>query len=633
MPAERSPTLRFADFEVDLRGHTLHRRGHRVPLQEKAFRLLALLLERPGEAITREALRLELWPADTNVEFEDGLNHVVRRLRAALRDSAEAPRFIETLPRYGYRFIAPVEPVTGPPAGLVPNVPVAEATRAATNTGSAEPAEAGRTRRWRRRAAVIAGATVTAAIAVALGVSRVRSPATAAGVSSIAVLPFRSLAGTDEGERFAEGMTDALITDLARHSELRVVSRTSVMRYAGTRQSATEIGRELAVDAIVEATVQPEHARLRVNVQLVDAHGDRHLWADRYDRDLHDVLRLQQELAAAIATRVLGAVQRSPDARARTVEPEAYLAYVRARHLSERPEPGRFEAAGDEYRRAIRLDAGYAPSYAWLARHLVRDVHANRVAPRLAFPEIDRLARRALEIEPGLAEAEVALGTVRLYYDWDWAAAESALAAAAHRLPADGEAQAFHAELLAATGRTREAVDVMRKAVELFPGVLAPRSALAQFLYLDRRHAEAVHEAQAMLDLDSRMAFGHIVIGFSQLASGNPAAARVAFEQGLGDAPEYAGLVGHARARAGDVAGARAVLATLERRSKSAWVAPVQFALVHAALGENDAAFRWLDRGLEERDHDMAFIGAWPMFDLLRGDPRFGALLRRLQLG
>jgi TolB-like protein/DNA-binding winged helix-turn-helix (wHTH) protein len=332
-------TYRFADFEFDPTSGELRKDGLKVRLQEQPFQILTLLLKRPGEVVTREQVRQALWPGDTFVDFDVGLNSAVKRLRDALSDSADSPRFVETLPRRGYRFIAPLEP---PPEAL-PAMPE-------TPPRPTLPPRS-RLRSWGGASAVVATVALVAGLIATGTWPRLRGQLASAPIRSLAVLPFENLTGDTEQDYFVDGMTDAVITDLAQVRALRVISRTSVTQYKLAKKALPRIADELGVDAVVEGTVSRSGDRVRVTAQLIQAATDRHLWAQSYDRELRDVLGLQTEVAAAIAQAIQ--VKLQPDEKRRMtrtqapVRPEAYEAYLKGRfYWSKRSAESSLKAVG-----------------------------------------------------------------------------------------------------------------------------------------------------------------------------------------------------------------------------------------------------------------------------------------------
>ena len=648
--SERS--LFFDDFEVDLLAHELRRAGRRVRLQEKPYQLLAALLERPGEALSRDELRHRLWPADTHVEFDDSLNHIVRRLREALGDTSAEPRYIETIPRHGYRFIGGVaanvpggagaaQPVTLPQleAGLNPASIDSPAPARERAPGDDSPTRA--RFRWKGRAAV-AALTIVVAGSVFMLLNR-ESPTSsaqtaAAGIRNVAVLPFENLSKDDpEAELIAQGLTDALITDLARLRSVRVTSRTTVMAHSAGRRDARSIGRALQVDAIVEGTLRKAGDRLRLTAQLIDTRTDEHLWAQRYERRITEVLNLEDELAGAVAAPLRAAFLRSPaDGRPPgQLDAAAYLAYQRGRALKEQPTPLALRNAIGEFRRSISIQSDYAPAHAWLARTYARAAHDHLFSPAEAFTEVERAAKGALALEPALPEAVIALAVKRFLYDWDWAGARRLFETAIPLSASDPEAHVWYADFLAAVGQGDEAVRQAEEMRRLDPVSPGPAPIVAYYNYLAGRHDVAIDQARSVLAKQPDSAFAHLVYGLAALGASDAKTGREHFDEFFRLAPQarpYVGLLGHARAMEGNRDGALAALRELEKLSQTSYASPMQFAVVHVALGERDVAFAWLERAYLVRDHDLAFIKVWAMLDPLRDDPRFAAHVRRMGL-
>jgi len=403
---EGNRVVRFGAFELDVQSGELRKQGLRTRLTPQSFQVLLLLLEHRGEVVTREALRQKLWSADTFVDFDMGLSSAVKKLREALGDSAENPRFVETLPRRGYRFIAGADRSASPASGARPS------------------------RAWRTPLAV----AVLAAMMIALLAGGGRewlarafpTRAAAMEIKSIAVLPLENLSGDPSQDYFVDGMTDALITELAQIGRLRVISRTSMMRYRGTRKPLPEIARELNVEAVVEGTVVRVGPRVRLTAQLIHAPTDRHLWARSYDRELRDVLALQEELARAIAQAVQLEIRpedRRRLPRAAAVHPEAYESYLKGRfYWSMRGRENLLKAAG-YFQQAIAEDATYAPAYSGLSDSY-RQLDQEGMAPGECMPRAEAAVRKALALDDMLAEAHASLAGVLYRYRWDWAGAK-----------------------------------------------------------------------------------------------------------------------------------------------------------------------------------------------------------------
>lgn len=570
-----SARVRFGDFEANLRSGELRRNGLKIKLGDQSFQVLALLLENPGEVITREQLQQKLWTEDTFVDFEAGLNSAIKRLRDALADSADAPRFIETLPRRGYRFIYPVE--------------------------RDNRADLGR-------------------------------------IHSIAVLPLENLTGDPSQEYFADGMTDALITRLAQVGALRVISRTSVMGYKGKNKLLPQIAHELNVEAIVEGTVARSGARVRITAQLVHAHTDQHLWAQQYERELTDILLLQAEVASAIAAEVqvrLTPQEKARLASARMVNPEAYDAYLRGRlHWNKRTEEG-MKKGLELFQQALAKDPSYALSHAGVAECYNMMGFWGVLPPRDVSPKAKTSATKALEIDENLAEGHAARGWALFAYDWDWAGAEKELQRAIELNPGYATAHQWYCHLMVYQGRHSDALAEVQRTLELDPLSLVMNSNAAYVHILAHSFEEAERKANRALELEANFAPIHLFLGRVYEETGRFDEAVDAFGKSVaisGGAARYLSGLGHGYGAAGRIAEAREVLAELDAMAQRRYVSAYDFATIHAGLGEKEAVFGWLEKAYEERSTWLAMLKADSRFDPLHSDPRFQDLVRRLGL-
>jgi TolB-like protein/DNA-binding winged helix-turn-helix (wHTH) protein len=440
--ANGPPTLvRFGIFEADLRTGELRKSGRKINVQEQPFQVLAMLLERPGVMVTREELRKKLWAADTFVDFDTGLNKAIMKIREALDDSADTPRFVETLPRRGYRFIVPVER--------------AGAGTAMAGVAPPEESRVGRalhqTRRREQWAVALAGAALVAALLSLIARDwRLRGQARPR-IDSIAVLPLENLSGDKEQEYFADGMTDQLITELAKISSLRVISRTSIMQYKAAHKPLPEIARELGVDAVVEGTVVRSGQKVRITAQLIQARDDRHLWSEKYERDPSDILTLQGEVAQAIASQIrikLTAQERTSLVRARPVNPQAYEAYLKGNFFRNKVTEEGLDKSIESFTQAIELDPAYAQGYAGLSQSYVYlGIFGLRPSGEV-YPKARAAAKKALELDETVAEAHNTLADVKKGYEWDWAAAEAEYKRALELNPSYSLAHGWYADYL-----------------------------------------------------------------------------------------------------------------------------------------------------------------------------------------
>jgi eukaryotic-like serine/threonine-protein kinase len=478
--------------------------------------------------------------------------------------------------------------------------------------------------------AIASGAAVTAA-------PRETERAGRGHIESLAVLPLENLSGDPDQEFFADGMTEELIASLAQIGALRVISRTSVMRYKGARKPLPEIARELNVDAVVEGSVRRAGDRVRITAQLLEAATDRHLWAKSYERDLRDILALQGEVAQAIAQEVqvkLTAPEEAKLRRARVVNPDAYEAYLRGRHVWNRRSEDDLRRGIELFNRAVELDplyplahVGIADSYNLLGYHEV-------LAPREAFPRAKAAARRALELDDSLGEARISLAYGLHYYDWDWEGAEREYLKGIERNEGYAQGHLWYANLLVSTGRFEEAERQMRRALELDPLSLINNLSLCWIHFYSRQFDQAVEECRKTLEMDRTFMVGYWWLGLNLALGGRTDEALRALEQAAalsGNAPMILAGLALAQARAGQGETARAAAATLEGLASRRYVSPYDVAFVRAALGEGDAAMAGLEKAYEERSHLMTHLRADPRLDPLRQDPRFADLLRRMK--
>ena len=457
-------------------------------------------------------------------------------------------------------------------------------------------------------------------------------------VRSLAVLPLENLAPGPDDDFFADGMTDALITTLAQIRALRVISRTSVMRYKGARQPLPEIAQALNVDAIVEGTVLRSAGRVRIAAQLIHAASDTHLWAKQYEGDVRDVLTLQGDVARAIANEIqiqLSPQERSSLARSRPVDPAAYEAFLKGRHFWYRRSPDALRKGVELLQQAISLDPSYALAHAALA-----EAHASMgwdlfglTAPSESFPLAKQAAQRALEMDPNCAEAHAALGNTAMGFDWDWVTAEREFRRAIELKPQYGPAHIWYSHLLKAIDRTEESLAESRRALECDPLGLVLNMHMGWHLVYARQYEKAIEQCQKTLELDPTFILAHVFLGQAYEQSSAFSDAIAAFERAVELSrrhPTYLADLGHGFAVAGRRADALNVLAELHEMSSQRYVAARSIAEVHLGLGEVDEAFAWLERGFQQRNGWLIHIRENPRYDRLREDPRYLDLVRRM---
>jgi TolB-like protein/DNA-binding winged helix-turn-helix (wHTH) protein/Flp pilus assembly protein TadD len=611
--------FRFGSIEVDLARGEVRKAGLLIHLAEPQLLVLEMLVERPGALVTRDALRERLWPADSAVDFDRSLNITVRSLREALGDSADTPRFIETLARRGYRFMASVERLD-PPA-------------AAPRSPAGEPRAGTARRRW-----VAAGtAFVLATLAAGWWWLRAAAPP---GRVMIAVLPFDNLSGDPGQEYFSDGLTSELIARLGglEPKGLGVIARTSVMQYKRTRKRANEIGAELGVQYLLESSVRRWRERVRINVRLVHNGQPAPVWSHSFEGDLRDMVSLQKQVAQAVAdeTRIrLGPRVRTGPARSPAVDPLAYEETLKGRYAwNKRTLPGLREAQA-HFQAAIARDPMYAPAHTGLADTYSLMSSYGSLPPREVFPRAQSAASRGLELDPGSAEAHTSLAYVAHRHGWDWVAAEGAYRRALELNPSYAAARHWFAEYLMVRGRLDEARAQMLQARRLDP--LSPRITLDVGLldYFAGRYAQAAETARRVAALHPRFAPAPIALRQALERQGlYPEAVEAlrltaeALEADPAPADEVAGAL--------EREGAPGYWAALLRLAERGWplpLSPAHRANVHAARGENALALQWLERAYAERDEELVWVAVEPWYEPLRADPRFIDLLARMKLG
>ncbi len=579
--------LRFDDFELDLRAGELRRRGVKLRLHGQPLQVLAKLLHRAGDLVTHEELRLEIWPADTFVDFNHSLHNAIARVRETLNDSSATPRYIETLPRRGYRFIGQLN----------------EERPEASSSARQRVQESG-----------------------------------ARQIRSIVVLPLENHSSDSGQEYFADGMTEELITCLAKIRTLRVISRTSAMRYRAPRKSLAEIGRELDVDAVIEGSVMRSGDRIRVTAQLIDAATDRHLWAESYERDYRDILSLQSEIARQVGDEMR--LLLTPEERAhlritRRVDPEAHELYLKARYFWNKRTEESVRRALSLFHQAIDRDPLSAHGYAGIADCYNILGYYNALAPVDAYPKARAAAFKALELDEMLAEPHAALGVVKRDFDWDWLGAEAEFHRALELNPGCVDACHWGGTLQGMLGRTANAFREKKRALAMDPLSVVIKTDLGRMLYFSRDYDRAETEFQSALEMDPGHEIAHLWLAHVYQQRGE-------FERAIGElqigerlSPKStftAAKLGHGYALASKHEEARAILERLKTLATQRYVSPYDIAFVYIGLRENDEAFLWLQRALHERSIWLGYIGVEPQLDELRSDPRFDVLIRAVGL-
>jgi TolB-like protein/DNA-binding winged helix-turn-helix (wHTH) protein/tetratricopeptide (TPR) repeat protein len=629
--------MRFGVFDLDLQTGELRKSGVLLHLPPQPFKVLALLVSRPAELVRREEIRDEIWGTETFVDFEHGLNFAIKKIWDTLGDDSETPRFIETLPRRGYRFIAPVETTW------------ANGARQEVGTGLALPGGTPQVAPLQKRWIVALTVSVLLGLVVALVALNVaglrnrlleatplRSAMTHPRIDSIAVLPLGNLSQDPEQEYFADGMTEELITNLGKISALRVISRTSVMRYKGTKRSLPEIARELNVDAIVEGTVQRSGNRVRITVNLLHAPTDRHLWAESYERDLHDVLVLQGEVARSVAGEIrtkLLPQERIRLASTRSVDPEAYQNYLKGNFYARSWTAEGFKKGGANFRQAIDLDPTYAPAYEGLAEVYSWEAAWGVQSSADAYPLAKAAALKALELDETLADAHAELGQIKFAFDWDWSGAEHEPKRATILNPNSSNAHLYYGWFLTAMGRSDEAITETRKALELDPLTPTMNLQLGWVLYYARRHDESIAQLKKTLDLAPDFGYANMELGWNYAQKRMYPEAVAECQKAVSLMPEEQVTLrgcGNVYSLAGRRKGALMLLDRLKKLAARGYVDPYNLAWLYDGLGDSGHTMDWLERAYRERSAGLYAPKVELWSDRLRTDPRYQDLLHRM---
>ena len=644
--------FRFGEFEVDVRARQLRKQGAKIRLPGQPFQVLVMLLEAPGQVVTRQDIQQKLWPADTFVDFEQSLNTSVKKLRQALNDSATEPRYIETLPRIGYRFLFPVEvageePTSQPNQASVSASEFPPSSHDAPGTTSEAPIPRD-SFAWFLRVSL--GVVVLAGIAVALNLAGTRDrlarifrgekdsagAISAAGKQrrSVAVLPLQNLTGDPAQEYFTDGMTDELTTDLAQLRDLRVISRTSAMHYKGANKTAPQIGRELGVDTLVEGSVQRDGNHVRIRAQLIDCATDRHLWAQTYDREMKDVMALQSEAAHEIAQQIQGTVAPQQSAAVRSVNPEAYESYLRGRYFWNKRTSEGLNRSIEYLQKAIAEDASFAAAYAGLADSY--SILGSDVLPAdVANSKARAAATKAIELDPSIAEGHAALALVEFYYDWNWKQSEEEFRRAIELNPNYATAHQWYSYFLTAMGRFEEAVDQAKEAQQIDPLSLSINTTLAS-RYRDVHDADRCAELdRKVLEMDAGFVPAHNSLAVLYEGQGSWQQAIDEFKKAAELSPDSVSVLAqlaYAYGRAGQTEEARKTIGKLTQPSKQHYVSSFELAGAYMGVGDSTNALTLLEKAYQKRESQMPFLARDTRFDPLHNDPRYQDLVRRLAL-
>jgi TolB-like protein len=572
--------LVFDNFEVDLRSGELRKNGRRVRIQSLPFQLLRVLMERPNAVVTRDEVLRRLWSEDTFVDFDHSIGTAVNKLREALGDSARKPRYVETLPRRGYRFIGKIEH------------------------------------------------------------ARSEGPFRAAGPRSepshpvmLAVLPFQNFSGDPAQDYFTDGLTEEMITQLGKlnGNQLGVIARTTSMAYKHTSKDVGQIGRELAVDYVMESSVRREGDQVRITVQLIHVKNQAHVWANNYDREVRDSIAVQEEVARAVAQQIDVSLSRT-EAGKGTLNPAANEAYLRGRFfLNQFTEDG-YTQATSYFNCAIEADPKFAPPYAGLSEAYTFLVITNNISPHEGWPKVRGAAQKAVEMDSDLSEGRLNLAHFRMHM-WDWKGAEADFERAIALNPNSDKAHRWHAAYLSSVGRHQEAIEEVTVSRGLDPLSSIANIEIARELYYARQYEGAIEEAHKAELLDPHYARVHFWLGraYAQIGKHSEALARAERAGPPGSVLQLTEMA-YASARAGNISKCRALLGTLQERATRGYVPAYDFAVIHIALRENEAALEYMQKAYDEHAWALIVLAVEPRLDPLRSAPSFQRLLGKVGL-
>jgi TolB-like protein/DNA-binding winged helix-turn-helix (wHTH) protein/tetratricopeptide (TPR) repeat protein len=638
-PSIPKSVVRFGTYEVSLQSGEVRKSGLRIRVQHQPLKLLEILLERPGEVVTREELCSRVWPNETFGDFDQALNIAIAKLRTALGDSAENPRFIETLSKRGYRFIADVSVVdpnarTGKPepGGTIPGATEVEHALPAAGLAATRKSHLWT---WHWGLALLALVLGMSILALWVFHSRAQTPT---GIRSLAVLPLENLSGDPAQNYFADGMTDELITDLAQISALRVISRTSAMAYKEARKPLPQIARELDVDAVVEGSVLRSGDRVRITAQLIEARTDKHLWSQSYEGELRDTLAVQNSVARAIADQIRINLTPREQAALRSVDvvnPAAYESYLKGRFFWNKRTADGLRVALAYFNQAIGEDPKYARSYSGLADTyaLLGDWQYAAMPAKEAFPKAKVAAIKALELDSSLGEAHNSLAFVLDGFDWDLAAAGREFRRAIELNPGYATAHHWYAWHLSLLGRYDEAIGEMRKAQNLDPLSLIINADLAELLVIAHSYDESVEQSRKTIELDPNFALAHNQLAEAYIQKHMYEKAIQELQKAVhlsGDSPIIVANLARAYALSGKRTQTVQLLDSLKKRSDLGNSSAPEIATIYASLGDTDQAMSWLEKAYNDRFNPGVLLR--PGFDPLRSDSRFRDLVHRTGL-
>lgn len=642
MAARNTPTqasfgrAKFGAFEADFGAYELRKHGIRLKIQDQPFQILRRLLDRPGQLVTREELRAELWAESTFVDFDAGLNAAVRRLREVLNDSAERPRYVETLPRHGYRFIAPVEAIRAPSnTSHAEQVATPElfSDNGNDHQSDAALAQSGRPISWRRAFAFAAMLALVAGISGTMWWSRRASANAPSRIRTIAVLPLQNLTGDPQREFFVEGMTETLITEMAQIHSLRVSSGGSP-ELKQANLSISKIAKRLDVDAVLKGALLQSAPKVRINLQLIEAGTERCRWAKEYERDPREVINLQQEIAKAVAAEIpvqLEPAEKGRLGRDRPVNADAYEKYVQGQYLWRKRTVKSLRASVDYFQEAVDLDPGWAQGYAGLAEAYVMLGYGVMVdlPPDQAAHKARAYALRAAELDPTLAAPHAVLGLIKHRHDWDWSGAEVEFKRAIELDPSYVTAHYWYSTYFMTLLRNEEEKIELAAARRLDPTYSLIFNAVADNLYRSGQREQAISLWKDAVKVDDENWPPHynLVGVFEQSRQYDEAVREVQRVMEISDGNlRIKGVLARLYAEMGRTAEARAIIEEIKGKTN----ADFSIAEVYLALGEKEQALKHLAEAIRERCGWVVFVKVLPWLEPLRTDPRFQEMIRQI---
>jgi TolB-like protein/DNA-binding winged helix-turn-helix (wHTH) protein/Flp pilus assembly protein TadD len=655
-PQRHTLVVRFGTFEVSLQSGEVRKAGVRIRVQQQPLKLLEALLEHPGQVVTREELRSRVWPNESFGDFDQAVNIAIAKLRSALGDSAENPRYIETLPKRGYRFIAEVSFVDGDgrirrPGSPSADSPGTEPGHQVRDNGLAVPHGTEAVPQFQSRGLAVAPQRrlrptrrVVMALGLVLGLGilsvfllRSRGHAPIA-IRSLAVLPLENLSGEASQNYFSDGMTDELITDLAQISALRVISRTSVMVYKGARKPLPQIARELHVDAVVEGTVLRAGDQVRITAQLIDASTDKHLWSHSYEGELRDTLALQDRVARAIAEEIQISLTPREQAALKSVKvvnPIAYESYLKGRYFWNKRTADGLKVALAYFKQASEEDPKYAQAYSGLADTyaLLGDWQYAVMTPKEANPQAKAAALKAVELDGALGEAHNSLAFMLDGFDWDLDSGGKEFRRAIELNPGYATGHHWYAWHLALLGRYDEAIAEMKKAQSLDPLSLIINADLAELFVLSHAYDESIRQSRTTIEMDPNFAMAHNQLAQAYLQQHLYKEAVVELQKAVqlsGGSPTCIANLARAYALSGQKSEALTLLSDLKTSPTPGFSHASEIAAIYVSLGDMDAAMNWIEKGYAERFNPGVLIR--PSFDPLRSDPRFKNVVHSIGL-